>query len=112
VDTDIARQFGEHVAADEFESAHALLTLDAQKRHWPDVMRSAVKRMTAYADGPIRRVEVLDEFTLHEWPAKQPDDIAWVYVSLEGDDFNEAVSVVLTQTTDGIRIRQLEWGRP
>jgi hypothetical protein len=112
VDTDIARQFGEHVAAGDFEAAHALLTLDAQRLYWPELMRLAVAKMTAYAPGPIRRVEVLDEFVLHQWPAKQPDDIASVYVALEGDSFSEAVSVVLTETPDGIRIRDLEWGRP
>jgi len=112
VDIDTARQFAEHVAAGEFEAAHALFTIDARKVHWPEVMRLAVARMTAYAPGPIRRIRVLDEFVLREWPAKQRSDLACVYVALEGDRFNEAVSVVLSKTADGVRIREVVWGRP
>jgi hypothetical protein len=33
-------------------------------------------------------------------------------VALVGDSFVEAVSLVLVEEADGMRIRQIEWGRP
>ena len=69
-----------------------------------------MKDMTAYAEGPIQEVEVMD--TLDSWPDKLQGDVAWVYVALTGESFTEAVAVVLTNSTHGIRIGEIEWGRP
>ena len=52
------------------------------------------------------------EVVMEDWPDKQPGDLAWVYVSLQGESFSEAVTVVLADTKRGARIRELEWGRP
>jgi hypothetical protein len=66
--------------------------------------------MTAYAPGPIQRVEVMD--SLKVWPDRKPGDIAWVYVALTGESFSEAAAAILCSTESGIRIREIEWGRP
>jgi hypothetical protein len=80
--------------------------------HSPAKLKKAVKTMTAYDPGPIREVEVMTDMLLYDWPDKKPGDLAWVYVSLAGDSFVEAVSLVLVEEANGTRIRQLEWGRP
>jgi hypothetical protein len=54
----------------------------------------------------------MDEFTLEDWPGKQADDLAVVYVSLNGDGFSEAVTLTLAKYGHEILIRHLEWGRP
>ena len=110
IDTQVAEEFGKAVAHGDFVEAHALLTEQAQNLYSPAALEQEVKAMTAYAEGPIQEVEVMD--TLDAWPDKLDGDVAWVYVSLAGDSFAEAVTVVLTNTPNGIRIRWLEWGRP
>jgi len=112
VDTQVAEQFGHAVAKGDFATAHALLTEEAQRIHSAEVMKQAVADMTAYADGPIQHVVVDSGFVVDDWPDKQDGDVAWVYVALTGDSFVEAASVLLATTGDGVRIRQVEWGRP
>ena len=80
--------------------------------HSPSKMKKAVKTMTAYDPGPIREVEVMTDMILFDWPEKEPGDLAWVYVSLVGDSYVEAVSLMLAKEAEAIRIRRLEWGRP
>jgi hypothetical protein len=54
----------------------------------------------------------MDDFTLEDWRGKQPDDLAVVYVALNGDSFSEAVTLTLAQHGEEALIRHLEWGRP
>jgi hypothetical protein len=110
IDTQVAEQFGNALAKGDFAQAHVLLTEEVQNLYSPAVLEQEVKAMTAYAEGPIQEVEVMG--TLDAWPDKLEGDVAWVYVALTGDSFAEAVTVVLTNTANGIRIRWLEWGRP
>jgi len=110
--TKVAEQFGNLIGKADYVAAHALLTKKAQAVHSPDDFKESVEGMTTYAPGPIRQVEVMEDFILEEWPDKQDGDIAIVYISLAGDRFNEAVTVTLTHEAGDIRIRHLEWGRP
>jgi hypothetical protein len=110
--TEVAEQFGNLIGRADYVAAHALLTKKAQAVHSPDDFKESVKGMTTYAPGPIRQVVVMEDFILEDWPDKQDGDIAIVYISLEGDGFNEAVTVTLTLEAGDIRIRHLEWGRP
>jgi hypothetical protein len=54
----------------------------------------------------------MDDFTLENWPGKQPDDLAVAYVALNGENFSEAVTLTLTAYGREIMIRHMEWGRP
>jgi hypothetical protein len=109
---EVAEEFGKLIAEEDCVAAHRLLTRGAQKVHSPAKLKKAVKTMTAYDPGPIREIEVMTDMILYDWPDKEPGDLAWVYVSLVGDSFVEAVSLVIVEEADGTRIRQLEWGRP
>jgi len=112
IDTQVAEQFGEAVAIGDFAAAHALLTKRAQQAHSVQAMKQQVADMTAYADAPIRYVEVMSDLALEDWPDKRDADLAWVYVALSGDSFSEGAYVLLITTDDGIRIGEVEWGRP
>ena len=68
--------------------------------------------MTAYSSGPVLDASLTLESVLEEWQGKQPGDVAWVYVALTGETFNEAVSVLLARLGEDVLIRELEWGRP
>jgi hypothetical protein len=110
--TEVAEQFGNLIGKADYVAAHALLTKEAQGVHSPDDFKESVEGMTTYASGSIRQVVVMEDFILEDWPDKQDEDIAIVYISLEGDGFNEAVTVTLKHEAGDIRIRYLEWGRP
>ncbi len=111
----VAEQFGWAVANGDLAAAHALLTKEAQQRHSPNDLKQAITEMTSYLknpDVPILKVEVMSEFLLRDWPDKQEKDIAGVFVALTGEAFVEGVYVILTNTDEGICIRELDWGRP
>ena len=108
----LAQRFGGLIAREEYESAHKLLTKQAQSVHTVQEMGSRSEGMRRYAPGPFRSFLVMEEFMLEDWPAKQDGDVASIYISLEGDNCCEAVSVIVAQEDGDLRIRDLEWGRP
>jgi hypothetical protein len=108
----LAQRFGDLIASEDYESAHKLLTKEAQRVHTPQEMKSHSEGMREYAPGPFRKVFVIENLVLEEWPAKQHGDVASIYIALDGDGFCEAVSVIVAQEGDDLRIRVLEWGRP
>jgi hypothetical protein len=110
--TQIAEQFGKLIAGENYAAAHGLLTKEAQKVESPEDFKQVVKEMTTYAPGPIREVQVMEDYILEDWPDKQEGDIAHVYVSLTGDSYVEGVALILAEEAGVTRIRHLEWGRP
>ena len=50
--------------------------------------------------------------TMEAWPDKQPHDVGWAYVSIGGDVYSEAVTVVVARENGRLVIRQVEFGRP
>jgi len=97
----VAQRFGDSIAKKDWGAACALLTEDLQSSITPEIVKNAVTTMIAYATGSIQEAQVMDDFTLEDWPGKQADDLAVVYVTL-----------TLAQHGEEVLIRHLEWGRP
>ncbi|MFN5162000.1 MAG: hypothetical protein ACK5IA_09005 [Cyanobacteriota bacterium] len=108
----VAQRFGDCIAQKDYDAAWALLSRDLQVSSTPGSIKDAVKTMTAYASGSIHEAQVMDDFTLENWPGKQPDDLAVAYVALNGENFSEAVTLTLTAYGREIMIRHMELGRP
>ncbi len=109
---DVAQHFGEAIAAGNHAAAFELLTPEAQAIYTPESLKAAVATVTADAPGGIQEVQVIEEGIVEDWPAKQPGDVASVYVALTGDGFAEAVTVAIVQRNGNLLIRHLDWGRP
>jgi aromatic-L-amino-acid decarboxylase len=109
---DVAQHFGNSIAANNYPAAFELLTPEAQAFYTPESLKAAVASMTCAAPGGIQEVEVIEEGILEDWSAKQPGDVASVYVALTGVGFAEAVAVIVVQRNCNLLIRHLEWGRP
>jgi hypothetical protein len=108
----VAQRFGDCIAQKDYDAACALLCRELQISSTPESIKDAVTTMTAYASGSIQEAQVMDDFTLGDWPGKQPNDLAVAYVALNGEDFSEAVTLTLTKYDQEIVIRHMEWGRP
>lgn len=109
---DVALQFGDLIARQDYSAASRLLAPELQSSKTPDAIQAAVVTMTAYAPGPIQEAQMMEDFIIEDWPDKQPGDLAVVYVALTGESFSEAVTLTLAQYGEDILIRQLEWERP
>src|SRR2546423_7831715 len=108
----LAQEFGGLIAKEDYAAAHALLTKEAKAVWPPHEMKRRSERMRSYHSGPFTSFQVMEEFILQDWPAMEDGDVASIYVSLEGDSFCEAVTVIVTEQEGALRIRDLEWGRP
>jgi hypothetical protein len=111
--TDIALQFGEYLVAGEFERAHELLAPNLAASLTSQDLRSPLVAMYSYASGdqPVK-ASFDPQFAWEAWPQKQAGDLGGAYVSILGDEFVEAVTVIVAAVNGQPRIRQIEWGRP
>lgn len=108
----VAQRFGDCIAQKDYDAAWALLGKELHVSSTSESIKNAVTTITPYASGSIQEAQVMDDCTLEDWPGKQPDDLAVVYVALNGEDFSEAVTLTLAEDGREILIRHLEWGRP
>ena len=105
-----ALAFARALADGDYAGAHAMLSRELKVTRPPKKLKRHFESMIAYGDGPVT-----DLFVTHimpDWPEKQPKDVAWVYVSISGETFSEAVSVVVAEERGALVIRGLTWGRP
>lgn len=106
----IGLAFAEHLVAGRFEQAHQLLAPELASSWTPEKLKASYQGMIGDGAGPI----VVPGHTEHlaRWPDRRDQDHGWIYVSITGTGFAEAVTVVVTDRGGAARIRQLEWGRP
>ena len=108
----VAQRFGDCIVIKDYDAAWALLCEELQLSSTSESIKNAVTTMTAYGAGWIQVAQVMDDFTLEDWPDKQANDLAVTYVALNGENFSEAVTLTLAEYGHEILIRHLEWGRP
>jgi len=105
----VAQRFGDCIVIKDYDAAWALLCEELRLSFTSESIKNAVTTMTAYCAGSIQMAQVMDEFTLVDWPGKQADDLAVAYVALNGENFSEAVTLTLAEYGHEILIRYLEW---
>ena len=104
----LAEQFAQALADQDFEQAATFIAEGSQSNYSVTKLQQTYLAMIDYGDSStVYQVEALE--CLDDWPTKQSTDMVWIYVSIEGDGFGEAVAVVITQDQ---KIRDIEWGRP
>jgi len=109
----IAVAFASALAQGDFERAHALLSPELRTRLSPAILSEELHAMyRGYADGEPTGIHYDEQFFMTEWPYKEPRDVGWAYVSIVGEGFVEAVTVIVTEVDGTLLIRTVEWGRP
>ena len=108
--SEFAVDFAKALTADDFASAHAMLAPKLKADYTIDALKASFEEMVEYGESPARVDGVVQ--TMDDWPAKGSNDLGWAYVSISGDDFGEAVTVIVTSVDGEMAIGDLEWGRP
>lgn len=105
----VAIAFVRALVARDFDSAYAMTSSDYHRRMTPSAMQSAFESIVPadWADAIVS-----PGLTMDSWPDKQPSDVGWVYVSIGGDVFSEAVNVTVTLEGATMKVRDAEFGRP
>jgi hypothetical protein len=110
---EVGVEFATALVNGDFARAHGLLAPELRAQLTPDGLRERLYRMfRGYSDGEPREVWFDEEFQMDDWPDKRTDDVGWAYVSITGDNFVEAVTVIVAKVDGGLFIRNIEWGRP
>ncbi len=106
----VALEFASALVSGNYEQAHALIS-QSRKDEWSaSWLQTEYEEMIAYGDGPASFLEVME--TMEDWPARQKEDVGWAYVAIAGEEYSEAVAVVICNEHGHMRIRDIEWGRP
>jgi len=106
----VALAFAQSLAARDYAKAHAMTSEAYRKRTTVDQLQAAFEAIVPRDWGSVGPVEVGE--TMTTWPDKQPGDLGWAYVSIGGDVYSEAITVVVASESGAARIRAVEFGRP
>jgi hypothetical protein len=104
--------FAQAIANGQFASAHAMLSQGLKQVLRPQDLESSYRHMIEYGEGPPSLIQVINVESMDGWPSKQERDLGWAYVAICGEEYSEAVSVVVAQESGREVIRKIEWGRP
>ncbi|MBE9242044.1 hypothetical protein [Synechocystis salina] len=88
----LAQKFGDRLAACDYGKAWDLLSPELKREYSPKTLQTTVEEMISYGSGPIQRAIMMTEW---QYTAMENDDVVWLYVALEGEDFGEAVTVIV-----------------
>jgi hypothetical protein len=109
---EVAIAFASALVEGNFAAAHALLSSSLKETVSSVSLRDAFLRMVRLYE-PEKPTSIhFADFSMETWPAKQSGDVGWAYVSICGDSFVEAVTVVVSDLDGSLLIRDIEWGRP
>jgi len=111
----IAVDFASALSEKKFDVAHQFLAEELQDEYSPDSLKEEMFEMFDVYEWNTEPHSI--EFdqssgSMEEWPDKIENDIGWAYVGIIGDSAVEAVAVIVTETSEGLKIRSIEWGRP
>ena len=106
----VARQFAEALVNGNFTTAHGLLSPSLGRELSLESLQQTYAAMVDYGSGqPMVDGHI---HTMTDWPSQRPGDVGWVYVSISAEDFGEAVTVIVSNEAGGLKISDIEWGRP
>lgn len=105
-----AMQFAKFLAARKYADAYEKTSKDYRRRTSLEEMQEQFETIVPIDWGPIDPIEIGE--TMNDWRGKEPSDLGWVYVSLGGDVYSEAVTVIIAQENGSLKVREVEFGRP
>lgn len=104
--------FAEALTLGRFEEAHGYLDQRLQAQLTVTTLRARYAQMIAYGSGPARVAAPAQYDAMLGWKTWRRGDLGWVYLPLEGQDFQEAVTIIVADEHGQTKIRELEFGRP
>ena len=105
-----ALEFTKALAAREYDKAYVMTSWEYQQQTSLEQLQQSFKTVVPEDWGEMGPVDVGEIMT--NWPGKQAADIGWIHVSIGGDVYSEAITVVVTLEDEGLKIREIEFGRP
>ena len=102
--------FVEALANRDYDVAYALTSRDYRDGTSLKALKAAFERIVPVDWKTVGPIEVGQ--TMEDWAGREPSDVGWAYVSVGGDLYSEAVTVVITLEEGELKVRTVEFGRP
>lgn len=106
----VALAFTKALAARGYDAAYALTSRNYRESTSVKTMQAAFESIVPIDWGTVGPIEVGQ--SMEVWPGRESSDVGWAYVSIGGDVYSEAVTVVVTLEQGELRVRTVEFGRP
>jgi len=107
---EVALQFAQALAERDYDAAYALTSREYRSQTSLEQMQADFETIVPLDWGPVEPVEAA--MALKIWPGKQANDLGWVYVSIGGEVYSEALVAVVTSEEGQPKVRAVEFGRP
>jgi len=107
---DVALAFVEALARRDYPAASAMTSKQYQAVTTMEAMRTSFEAIVPTDWETVDPIVI--GMAMESWPGKEPHDVGWTYVSIGGDVYSEAVTVVVTLEEGELRVRTVEFGRP
>jgi hypothetical protein len=105
-----ALAFARSLGAREYAAAYSMTAQTYRVQNTAEQLQAAFEGIVPTDWGPVGPIE--GGQTMEDWPGKQPADLGWVYVSIGGDVYSEAITVIVVSEDGQAKIREVEFGRP
>jgi hypothetical protein len=102
--------FAKALASRDYDVAYALTSRDFRHHTSLKALQAAFESIVPVDWKTVGPIEVGE--TMEDWAGKGPSDVAWAYLSVGGDVYSEAVTVVIALEEGELRVRTVEFGRP
>jgi hypothetical protein len=102
--------FVEALASRDYDVAYALTSRNYRDSTSLKALQAAFERIVPVDWKTVGPIEVGE--TMEDWPGREPLDAGWAYLSVGGDVYSEAITVVVTLEEGDLRVRTVEFGRP
>lgn len=109
--SNVALNFVQALMDRDYAKAYGMTARDYQGRTSLDAMRAEFEAIVP-PDWGVGPVEVGQTNDMDGFPDRQPSDLGWVYVSIHGDVYSEAVTVIIAEENATLVVRDVEFGRP
>lgn len=106
----IALAFATALTKRDYGAAYAMTSRDYRHGISLETMQASFEQLVPAEFGPVTSVDA--GLTMESWPDKQSGDVGWAYVSIGGDVYSEAITVVVTSEDGALKVRDAEFGRP
>lgn len=106
----VALEFTRTLASREYDRAYMMTSGQYRRQYSMEQLRADFEAILPVDWGTPGPIEVAH--TMTSWPGRQAADLGWAYVSIGGDVYSEAVTVVVTSEDGVARVREIEFGRP
>ena len=105
-----AIQFAKLLARRNYSGAYEMTTKEYRQRNSLEQMQEHFETIIPLDWGVINPIEIGE--TMNDWYGKKNADSGRVYVSLGGDVYSEAVTVIIAEEEGAFKVREVEFGRP